>query len=428
MPANLFVITVGVGGREPDSLLHALVHAIGHCGASDVGLIFSGGSRSMAEDVREKLDGRYAFHELCVTDADHVDRCFMEIVDFLTERAAALGCPPSQTRVNFTSGTKPMSAAAALAAVAFGVETLDYIGGEREHGVVQKGLEDIKTFSAARCRAHQHLQTAIGNLEALRFSAATDLLNNIQPVALSERGRKVNVCLLQLARAYHEWDLFGAGLALEKFQNINDVPEELKRFELPKEIFDHLAKVRASINRTAGGGGNAPEFGINLLAELWNNAQRRMFEGKYDDACARFYRLTEMCAQHCLEKRGIDTSKVREDQVPERFRTKITFERDSKQPNRPATAKLGLDKAYGLLEAFDDPIGKAYWEEKQLRNSMKVRNQSILAHGVTPVEGATCKIIAERLMILLNQAIPGFGETARNTQFPWLSRQCRSAP
>jgi len=48
-----------------------------------------------------------------------------------------------------------------------------------------------------------------------------------------------------------------------------------------------------------------------LIADILNNARRRMKEGKYDDAMARLYRTVELIAQYRLKmKYEIDTSDV----------------------------------------------------------------------------------------------------------------------
>ena len=52
------------------------------------------------------------------------------------------------------------------------------------------------------------------------------------------------------------------------------------------------------------------------MADLLNNAQRRIDEGKYDDAVARLYRANELIAQITLTKFGvIDNALLDEEKV-----------------------------------------------------------------------------------------------------------------
>jgi len=60
-------------------------------------------------------------------------------------------------------------------------------------------------------------------------------------------------------------------------------------------------------------------------------------------------------------------------QIPAKFTGNDTFE-------------LGMISAYELLELFDDAIGKTWTAyAKRIRDNIQFRNNSILAHGFTPV-------------------------------------------
>jgi CRISPR-associated protein (TIGR02710 family) len=119
-----------------------------------------------------------------------------------------------------------------------------------------------------------------------------------------------------------------------------------------------------------------------LTHDLLANSGRRAQQGKYDDAVARIYRALEALAQTRLKKEyEIDTANVAsatiqayaKHQIPAKFTGRDTFE-------------LGMISAYELLELFDDAVGKTWTAySARIRDNIQFRNNSILAHGFTPV-------------------------------------------
>lgn len=116
-----------------------------------------------------------------------------------------------------------------------------------------------------------------------------------------------------------------------------------------------------------------------MLASILNNARRREDENKFDDAVARLYRSLELIAQIRLSKEyGIDSSNIdidvlRQNNVDEDYLSEINISEE---------IKFGLTADYELLAKLNDELGDFYLENKnQIRNILKFRNNSILAHG-----------------------------------------------
>ena len=116
-----------------------------------------------------------------------------------------------------------------------------------------------------------------------------------------------------------------------------------------------------------------------MLASILNNARRREDENKFDDAVARLYRSLELIAQIRLSKEyGIDSSNVdidvlRQNNVDEDYLSEINISDE---------IKFGLTADYELLAKLNDDLGDFYLKnKKQIRNILKFRNNSILAHG-----------------------------------------------
>lgn len=102
-------------------------------------------------------------------------------------------------------------------------------------------------------------------------------------------------------------------------------------------------------------------------------------ENKFDDAVARLYRSLELIAQIRLSKEyGIDSSNIdidvlRQNNVDEDYLSEINISDE---------IKFGLTADYELLAKLNDELGDFYLENKnQIRNILKFRNNSILAHG-----------------------------------------------
>jgi CRISPR-associated protein (TIGR02710 family) len=143
------------------------------------------------------------------------------------------------------------------------------------------------------------------------------------------------------------------------------------------------------------------QFCPEVLADLLANADRRAGEGKYDDAVARLYRAAELIAQIALAPLGIHTSNLLEKDIPDDVRSLFPeFSRSQR------AVSVGLDKSYRLLEALGDERAKLYLSNKKLRNLLKARNESVLAHGTTPVGKPTYQALRAEIGSLAQTFVP----------------------
>lgn len=161
-----------------------------------------------------------------------------------------------------------------------------------------------------------------------------------------------------------------------------------------------------------------------MLASIINNSKRRGKENKFDDAVARLYRSFELIAQiRLLEKYNIDSSNVdidilKEYGLADDYLAELENSRDKKYND----IKLGLIKDYVLLEQLNDDLGKFYLEnENKIRNIIKFRNNSILAHGFefcSEEDFEEFKEIVLKAADLLNK---NMGRFIEETKFPMFS-------
>jgi CRISPR-associated protein (TIGR02710 family) len=127
-----------------------------------------------------------------------------------------------------------------------------------------------------------------------------------------------------------------------------------------------------------------PNHGYELVEDLLLNAQRRAHQGRYDDAMGRLYRALELLAQIRLKQaHGLETGNLDLTQLPEPLRQAYGGDR------HPPTGKvqIALWNSYQLLSQLpNDPLGQHFQPQAQrLQDTLLIRNQSLLAHGFTPI-------------------------------------------
>jgi CRISPR-associated protein (TIGR02710 family) len=191
----------------------------------------------------------------------------------------------------------------------------------------------------------------------------------------------------------------------------------------------------ASAIGRAPSGGRKTTISPDHLADLWNNAQRRMTEGKLDDAVARLYRLTEMVAQYVLDsKYGIDSSNVDIAALPAELSASVRKKLEAMavgiddQGNRTTKkVQLGLRDDYEVLAGLGHAIGPLLppfgAKPTRLGQLLDTRNASILAHGSTPISADDARALADEVRTVTVLAMSDFDQRCAQLQFPWLAAE-----
>ncbi len=308
--------------------------------------------------------------------------------------------------VDITGGTKCMSAALALHARQWKC-TFSYIGGaERTKGglgIVKTGSErPTSTANPWELLGYQSMEQFQALFNQGAFGPAKRLAEEVGKKVRGETQEQFN-SLRMLALAYEQWDRFEHGSARG---NMEYVLKHLGQLSLclsgleqggVERHREHLASIAETTSSKKDAAAGRIAQSPLLVLDLVANARRRMNEGRYDDAVARLYRAIEANAQVVLlESHKIDdTSRIPLEKVPEPLRGEWT-------PRAPeGTLMLGLQEDYRLLAALGDPLGRRFQDstlsyspsdrEKNKRNPLNGRNQSILAHGFTPLGEGDCK-------------------------------------
>lgn len=283
--------------------------------------------------------------------------------------------------VDFTGGTKCMTAALALVARRWRC-TFSYVGGtERTKdglGVVVAGKESVlHRHNPWDALGLQALEDFVPLFDRYAFAAAAELADRTKRYVDSPRLKTQFTALEMLAKGYDAWDRFDHKAAIENLcKNLAKHENDLLAV-FPGEPGDRLVQtVRAHGQYLQHLVGEPPPSKGRVI-DLPANGRRRKAEGRFDDAVARLYRAIEALAQIALHKdHQIDTKNVPVESIPEPLRARF-------HAMGNGTVSLGLQQAYDLLDALGHPVGRRF---KELglhteKSPLVSRNQSILAHG-----------------------------------------------
>ena len=166
------------------------------------------------------------------------------------------------------------------------------------------------------------------------------------------------------------------------------------------------------------------------LPDLLNNAQRRIDEGKYDDAVARLYRAIELIAQIELTHEGLidedilslnkvfKIKKSEIDDLPSCLKYKIKSWHEYKKEPEKHVFKIGSCKNYLILKGLDVYFAKKYLKDDKIRNNVTLRNESILAHGLKRIKCEKAKELYFQVLKYAECVFPNIEEYMDMARFP----------
>jgi CRISPR-associated protein (TIGR02710 family) len=241
----------------------------------------------------------------------------------------------------------------------------------------------------------------------LRFDSALTLLDSVKAVWLGNYEQRLAEGLRMVAKGYGAWDRFEFARATGELEKLaeHDVPD-LVEFQPERAVLGLLPTLK-------------PDRGLSAdrLADLFNNAGRRLAEGRYDDALARLYRLAEMLVQWILLKEyEIDTAAVDLEKAPADVKAWLPTHR-----NADGKIQIGLDSGYRLLKSLGHRVGVGFDEgvSRGIGVLLKKRNVSLLAHGLEPIAKADVESLMTKVRQLITLAVPDFDDRRWALEFPW---------
>lgn len=307
--------------------------------------------------------------------------------------------------VDFTGGTKVMSAALALAARRWKC-TFSYVGGEERSksglGVVVSGRErHFHQLNPWDALGYQAVEDAVSVFNHGGYAAAAALLELAVKMADKPDVKRELSTLAAVTKAYAAWDRFDHKEAKQEFNNALKHRNDLNVI-FPHDAAALVMRLERHCSRVSKLEASA-EPKREWVEDLYDNACRRAAESRWDDAVARLYRAFEAMAQVRLrEKYKIpDTKGVPLESLPEPLRE----EWDPRA--RDGKLQLGLQDAYALLKALGDDLGTRFSGlglDHPEKSPLAARNQSVLAHGFRPVGKAAYNQLEQKFVELASMS------------------------
>lgn len=301
--------------------------------------------------------------------------------------------------VDFTAGTKCMTAALSLVAARWDCRFV-YVGGEKRSkggvGIVENGLENVLQFAnPLDAMGYQVIEDTASLFNAGNYAAAKQILEDRRDVIEEPALKQQFSTWANFCSAYLCWDQFNHDKARENIENVIKNVANIQKW-LQNDNAQHIEeKLKEHKNFLFYLGKGLDKY---TSLDLLSNADRRAKEGRFDDAVARLYRVIEAAAQLRLKDKGIESCCVKQEQIPKELHREWHC-RFAKQD----TIKLALQDDFKLLKALDDSLGKRFFEnELDCKESvLGLRNASILAHGFTAIGKESCKKLWDKTISLL---------------------------
>jgi CRISPR-associated protein (TIGR02710 family) len=351
-------------------------------------------------------DFRFEDYKVICDDADDLVLCYERAVE-CTERINEKPAPHTVV-VDYTGGTKTMTAALALATVGHGYN-FSYVGGKTRTknglGVVVTGTEVVRErISPWQLFAVEEKKRISLFVSSFQYEAAISTMRLTMP-SLLQKDNEVWKAIGETLEGYLAWDNFSHSEALKCLSGGLKTLELCAKFGLEKSVSEYLEAVRGNLADLAEMNTKTKFFKKLhplLVRDLLSNAQRRYLQNKYDDAVARLYRALEMVGQIDFQgATGCSTSDVDPAKLPEAIRQEFVKKYFSSDKEKMEIPLFGVFRA---LKEMNRPLGHLYFEnEEPLKKLLSARNYSILAHGVIPTKRETYEEFAKVIQHLFAQ-------------------------
>jgi len=405
--AKALVITVGTGRNRTD-IAGCICFSIKNQNPEFVMFIVTKKSEEETMPlILEKLKNSSPKYEIRkISDENDIEKIHEECKKFIKEIRYTL----EDIAIDYTSGTKAMSAGLFLAGLENNVGTVTYITGTRdETGRVKPGTERGLTFQPNTIYAEKLFNNAVALFNNIQFDACKETLKKAKNTIYEEEFQEKISLLDKLATAYSEWDRYNIKKAFDEINTIGENQEQLlSKWKIKNRVEENKQFLYKEKNN---------KFCIERAIDLLENAYRRAdMEKKYDDAVARLYRLLEYMAQIKLNEKNI--YKHDKDECLIDF-SKLSLEISKKYDKNGE--RLPLVKSYELLGDLNEEIGKVFMEKfnkDTVKKLLGLRNKSILAHGFNPIEENAYQQMKEFVVNFLKKFYSEIESTQSGIKFP----------
>lgn len=381
----LFLI-VGKGNPKesnyPESYYCLLRKAIDFSNAKNIILFPSGSSKKNAEAIKQEYE---ASHKVYIEDLPEknmefdADKCF----EFFEKKFQTLfknGFSPEDFIIDFTHGTKAMSAALYAIGMRYRVSDFHYVQRNNdENGNLIAG-ETVKNFDASYARGLSVLDQCRMLFKTWQFSAAKSLLLTEKP---TEKLKNIFNNAEMLADFYSAWDRLD-------YKTAADI---CPVFEIPSFGFATTPTVQSWISNLSKSIVEPDEkkheilshkqleenasIVLDMMFDLYANGLRRLNSGQYEDAAIRAYRIAEMLGQFYLFKEGYISNHMSSSDM--KVYDFAENNRIRKKESTDIYPPFGRKQVIDFLDYLKHPK-TAYLQNIDAKIA-DIRNNSILIHG-----------------------------------------------
>lgn len=335
-------------------------------------------------------------------DPDDLDGCLNRLRNFLStlhERFSRL-----DLYGDFTGGTKSMSTALAFALLERKA-TLSVVSGPRENLVRIDRSEGLRIVDPIPFLARRLLEERLPPLlEAHLYGRARSLLQEFARDQADQLGDDQQQALITLSNQLQVlvlWDRF-------RWREALDLAEQLQFAERWPELWSWWLRVETSLIWDPAQPPYVAITGYELVQDLLLNAQRRGRRGWYDDAVARLYRATELLAQTYIRlELGLSETQ------PDWSQRELKLSSGELFPNNGVSGLyrwLQDYEAYRRKGKAEQGLGSIYGRQwRELKQLFDMRNQSLLGHGLRPIEQHTWQSLQDRVSHLLEVMLQELG-------------------
>lgn len=385
-PGRILIMTVGTGDidRLEETLFTPLRKSIATDAWARVVLLPSKVTEEFAQALRDRLAGADVdISPLPAGDENDADAAYTHFDGVLG--TVLQEAKPEEVMVDFTRGTKAMSAALVLAATRRAVPRLRYVAGTRrdQRGMVEPGSEVIREIQTTSVEGHRRLDLAREHLRRGAFAAVANVLPDPEaPLARLYPDDFLHAAkaVRGVARFHAAWDrLDYAGAAK---LTVGEPPsEEWRRYWPAPDVRAWLTALARQSERSDHGAMAA--WLRRLAVDLLANGERRVRQGQNEDALVRAYRLLELIGQARLFDQGLDSANLARDhdavQAVQRESTKKKRPSFSESHGKLQASRFQVGR---LLRRCGDPLAATLlrFEETASLNPT-LRNNSVLVHG-----------------------------------------------
>ncbi|PWR74793.1 TIGR02710 family CRISPR-associated CARF protein [Methanospirillum stamsii] len=413
----LMTVGTGIGTSHEDALVklvRTLTYAITSYQPESIIFFCSEESKPVIDQILSTLNSgtekKPPVSSICmIPDPSDFSGCFELIYGIATLYR------DEEVVIEASSGTREMIMAAEI--VSFLTRNpVSHVTGEKSGGMVIPGTEKVKEMQLFAAYDRLQLHRAIEAFNTCHFGSSLRLLEGVS--SIPERDM-----YYALFNGYWHWDKMDYEKA---YQYLKHIPDLDLLIPLNREFLKRLLELDSLddtlLNRKERYKVRQQKY-TYILIDLLHNAKRRVDGERYDDGLARLYRVVELISQVLLLNYGIDDNeeKIRFVDLKKKLK-KQDISSYARRADRNGIIRIGLRAKFSLLEDLG-LHGADEWYNI-LQDYIMIRNDSILAHGLTPVPGDIAVTMWETVRKVITEACNGCGqdleELYRSSEFPIL--------